>query len=102
MTGKVSKSQVPNSPEGEKQGWPVKVVRAGEGGSGFWRVFMDVCREEKNREAGGRVTLTRLLLPFGRLQKKGPRRAEANTKKIRRAEEEKGKGNKNPGGMIFE
>ncbi len=56
----------------------------------------------KKREAGGRMTLTRLLLPFGRLQKEGPRRAEANTKKIRRAEEEKGKGNKNPGGMIFE
>ncbi len=35
MTGKVSGSQVPNSPEGEKQGWPVKVVRAGVGGSGF-------------------------------------------------------------------
>ncbi len=31
ITGKVSGSQVPNSPEGEKQGWPVKVVRAGEG-----------------------------------------------------------------------
>ncbi len=45
MTEKVSVSQVPNSPEGEKQGWPVKVVRAGVGGSGFWRVFMDVCRE---------------------------------------------------------
>ncbi len=54
MTGKVSESQVPNSPEGEKQGWPVKVVRACEGGSGFWRVFMDVCREEKTvrREEG--------------------------------------------------
>ncbi len=25
MTGKVSGSQVPGSPEGEKQGWPVKV-----------------------------------------------------------------------------
>ncbi len=45
MTGKVSESQVPGSPAGEKQGWPVKVVRAGEGGSGFLRVFMDVCRE---------------------------------------------------------
>ncbi len=54
MTGKVSESQVPGSPEGEKQGWPVKVVRAGEGGSGFWRVFKDVCREEKtvSREEG--------------------------------------------------
>jgi hypothetical protein len=54
MTGKVSGSQVPNSPEGEKQGWPVKVVRAGVGGSGFWRVFKDVCREEKTvrREEG--------------------------------------------------
>jgi hypothetical protein len=54
MTGKVSVSQVPNSPEGEKQGWPVKVVRAGVGGSGFWRVFMEVGREEKNvrREEG--------------------------------------------------
>ncbi len=47
MTGKVSGSQVPNSPEGEKQGWPVKVVRAGEGGSGFLWVFKDVGREEK-------------------------------------------------------
>ncbi len=56
MTGKVSVSQVPNSPEDEKQGWPVKVVRAGVGGIGFWRVFRDVCREEKNREAGGRMT----------------------------------------------
>ena len=56
----------------------------------------------KNREAGRRITLTRLFLPFGRLQKEGPRRTEANTKKIRRAEDEKGKGNKNPGGMIFE
>ena len=56
----------------------------------------------KNREAGGRMTLTRLFLPFGRLQKEGLRRPEANTKKIRRAEDEKGKGNKNPGGMIFE
>jgi hypothetical protein len=36
MTGKVSGSQVPGSPEGEKQGW------AGEGGSGFWRVFREV------------------------------------------------------------
>ena len=35
----------------------------------------------KNREAVGRMTLTRLLLPFGRLQKEGPRRTEANTKK---------------------
>ncbi len=35
MTGKVSGSQGPNSPEGEKQGWPVKVARAGVGGSGF-------------------------------------------------------------------
>ncbi len=35
MTGKVSVSQVPNSPEGEKQGWPVKVVRAGVGGNGL-------------------------------------------------------------------
>ncbi len=54
MTGKVSGSQVPNSPEGEKQGWPVKVVRAGVGGSGFWWVFRDVCREEKTvrREEG--------------------------------------------------
>jgi hypothetical protein len=47
MTGKVSESQVPGSPEGEKQGWPVKVFRAGVGGSGFWWVFRDVCREEK-------------------------------------------------------
>ncbi len=54
MTGKVSGSQGPNSPEGEKQGWPVKVVRAGVGGSGFWRVFMEVGREEKTvrREEG--------------------------------------------------
>ncbi len=54
MTGKVSGSQVPGSPEGEKQGWPVKVFRAGVGGSGFWRVFRDVGREEKNerREEG--------------------------------------------------
>ncbi len=54
MTGKVSVSQVPNSPEGEKQGWPVQVVRAGEGGSGFWRVFREVAREEKTvrREEG--------------------------------------------------
>ncbi len=79
MPGKVSGSQVPNSPEGEKQGWPVKVVRAGEGGSGFWRVFREVGPGRKNREAGGRMTLTRLLLPFGRLQKEGPRRTEANT-----------------------
>ncbi len=102
MTGKVSGSQVPGSPEGEKQGWPVKVFRAGEGGSGFLWVFREVCREEKNSEAVGRMALTRLLLPFGRLQKEGPCRTEANTKKIRRAEDEKGKGNKNPGGMIFE
>ncbi len=54
MTGKVSGSQVPGSPEGEKQGRPVKVVRAGVGGSGFWRVFKDVCREEKTvRRAEG-------------------------------------------------
>ena len=33
----------------------------------------------KKREAGGRMTLTRLFLPFGRLQKEGPRRTEANT-----------------------
>ncbi len=84
MTGKVSGSQVPNSPEGEKQGWPVKVVRAGEGGSGFWRErFLTGLQGggpgRKNREAGGRMTLTRLLLPFGRLQKEGPRRTEANT-----------------------
>jgi hypothetical protein len=29
----------------------------------------------------GRMTLTRLLLPFGRLQKEGSRRTEANKKK---------------------
>ncbi len=54
MTGKVSVSQGPNSPEGEKQGWPVKVVRASEGGSGFLRVFRDVGLEEKTvrREEG--------------------------------------------------
>jgi hypothetical protein len=54
MTGKVSGSQVPGSPEGEKQGWPVKVVRAGVGGSGFWRVFREEGREEKTvkREEG--------------------------------------------------
>ncbi len=54
MTGKVSGSQVPGSPEGEKQGWPVKVVRAGVGGSGFLWVFKDVGREEKTvrREEG--------------------------------------------------
>ncbi len=54
MSGKVSGSQVPNSPGGEKQGWPVKVFRAGEGGIGFLRVFRDVCREEKTvRRAEG-------------------------------------------------
>ena len=79
MTGKVSVSQVPNSPEGEKQGWPVKVFRAGEGGSGFWRVFREVGPGRKNRDAVGRMALTRLLLPFGRLQKEGPRRSEENT-----------------------
>ena len=54
MTGKVSVSQVPGSPEGEKQGWPVKVVRAGVGGSGFLWVFREVGREEKTvrREEG--------------------------------------------------
>ncbi len=54
MKGKVSGSQVPGSPEGEKQGWPVKVVRAGVGGNGFWRVFREEGREEKTvkREKG--------------------------------------------------
>ena len=48
------RDQVPNSPAGEKQRWPVKVVRAGVGGSGFLWVFKDVCREEKTvRRAEG-------------------------------------------------
>ncbi len=61
MTGKVSGSQVPGSPEGEKQGWPVK---------GFRPAL-----------AGGRMTLTRLFLPFGRLQKEGLRRPETKKNK---------------------
>jgi hypothetical protein len=77
------RESVPGSPEGEKQGWPVKGFRPAWAGAvlGGYSGVQGGGPERKNREAGGRMTLTRLFLPFGRLQKEGPRRPETKKNK---------------------
>ncbi len=77
LQGRYPGSQVPGSPEGEKQG-------AGQSSPGrrrreqFLAGIQGCGPGRKNREEEGRMTLTRLFLPFGRLQKEGPRWPEAN------------------------